>query len=243
MHKTKEMHTFAVIIEEISNAMKTIKVPFLKDVQQMSLEQISALLDETGSRLSIDQVNWKKQYPYMPFTSVYLLHDSEYIYIKWHVNGIMLKGVYTEDLQPVHEDSCVEFFCKQADSDHYINFEFNCLGTCSASLRLSKTEDVKRLSKDELESIKRFSTLGRRPFCEINGQFVWSLCVAIPLSLIHVGTEDLRESDVVLQGNFYKCADDTSSKHYVSWSAINTPSPSFHEPKFFGKIVLESIGE
>jgi hypothetical protein len=39
-----------------------------------------------------------------------------------------------------------------------------------------------------------------------------------------------------IMGNFYKCADDTAFKHYLSWNPILTPNPDFHRPEFFGEL-------
>ncbi len=209
-------------------------IPYCPSLKDKSIEQINAMLDDTGLCLSIDQINWQQQFPYKPLTSVMLAHTENTLYIKWHVNGIMLKAVYTEDNADVYKDSCVEFFCLLPDGKHYINLEFNCIGTCSASRRLSRTEDVQHLDKQELQQIKRYSSLGSRPFCEIDGQFTWDLCVAVPFSILGIEPKSTRS----IKCNFYKCADDTSAMHYLSWAPINTPSPDFHRPEFFQELLL-----
>jgi len=212
----------------------TPKIPYCPALADKSIEQVNALLDDAGLSLSIDKLNWQKQYPYRPITSVYLARTDDMLYIKWHVNGIMLKAVYTEDNSDVYKDSCVEFFCLLPDGKHYINLEFNCIGTCSASRRLSRTEDVVHLTKEELRTIFRYSSLGRRPFCEIDGQFTWDLCVGVPLQLLGIEGELPEE----IRCNFYKCADDTSAVHFVSWAPINTDRPDFHRPEAFGRLGL-----
>lgn len=217
--------------------MNTLQVPNAPELQGLTIEQVNALIDDLGVSLSIDKVNWKEQFPYKPLTRATLVRTEQMLYVKWHVNGIMLKAVYTEDMKPVHEDSCVEFFCQLPDEKHYINFEFNCIGTCSAQRRLSRYDDVKPLTMSELESIVRYSSLGRRPFCEIDGQFTWDLLVGIPLSLFMKKNEQGAYSGIV-RSNFYKCADDTSAKHYLSWAPIQTESPDFHCPQYFGEIRL-----
>ena len=210
-------------------------IPYTPALADKSIEQINALMDDAGLRLSVDKVNWKKAYPYKPITTVCIARTDEMLLLKWHVNGIMLKAVYTEDNSDVYKDSCVEFFCLLPDGKHYINLEFNCIGTCSASRRLSRTEDVVHLTKEELKTIKRYSSLGRRPFCEIDGQFTWDLCVAVPLRLLGI-EDELPES---ISCNFYKCADDTSAVHFVSWAPIRTENPDFHRPEFFQKLNLK----
>ena len=209
-----------------------LTIPFCPALADKSIEQVNALLDDAGLSIPIDKLNWKKQFPYRPITSVKVARTDTTLYLKWHVNGIMLKAVYTEDNSDVYKDSCCEFFCLLPDGKHYINLEFNCIGTCSASRRLSRTEDVVAVPKEELATIVRYSSLGRRPFCEIDGQFTWDLCVAVPFSLLGIGDE-LPEK---LKCNFYKCADDTSAMHFLSWMPIRTETPDFHRPEFFGEL-------
>lgn len=210
-------------------------IPYSTTLSDKSIEQVNALLDDIGLPLSVDCLNWKKQFPYKPITKATLAYTDNTLFIKWHVNGIMLKAVYTEDNSPVYKDSCVEFFCMLPDGKHYINFEFNCIGTCNASRRLSRKEDVIRLGVDELKSIIRYSSLGRRPFCEIDGHFTWDLCVGIPLQLLGIDKQ-LPES---IRCNFYKCADDTSAMHYLSWAPVNTSEPNFHRPNDFGELKFQ----
>ncbi|MBR1808278.1 MAG: hypothetical protein IJ776_02705 [Paludibacteraceae bacterium] len=210
----------------------TQTIPYCPAFEGKSIEQVNALLDDACLSLSIDKVNWQKQFPYKPLTSVMLARTDDTLFIKWHVNGIMLKAVYTEDNSDVYKDSCVEFFCLLPDGKHYINLEFNCIGTCSASRRLSRTEDVQHLQNDELKLIKRYSSLGRRPFCEIDGQFTWDLCVAVPFSILGIDGQLPRS----IRCNFYKCADGTSAMHYLSWAPIDTPAPDFHRPEFFKEL-------
>lgn len=210
-------------------------IPFCPTLTDKSIEQVNALIDDIGVKLPINCVNWKKDFPYRPFTTVTVARTEDKLFVKWHVNGIMLKAVYTEDMSPVYKDSCVEFFCLLPDQKHYVNLEFNCIGTCSACRRLSRDGDVVALSNDELRSIVRYSSLGRRPFCEIDGQFTWDLCAGIPLTILGI---DKQLPDAI-RCNFYKCADDTSAVHFLSWAPISTPQPDFHRPEFFHELRLQ----
>ena len=33
--------------------------------------------------------------------------------------------------------------------------------------------------------------------------------------------------------NLYKCGDNLSHPHFLSWQPIDTPQPDFHRPEFF----------
>ena len=122
---------------------------------------------------------------------------------------------------------------KEGDS-HYMNFEFNCIGTCDAARRTSR--DIKTsLSQEEYKSIIRLPSVRRRAFEEIKGIHTWNLIVVIPLKLMGLDPSNLPEK---ILGNFYKCADETMNPHFVSWSSIDLPEPNFHCPEFFGEIYL-----
>ena len=57
----------------------------------------------------------------------------------------------------------------------------------------------------------------------------------IPYTLIDA-FYDKRES--VFKANFYKCGDMTVKKHYAAWNPVFTEKPSYHQPQFFGQVVL-----
>jgi len=213
--------------------MKKIAIPFVPELDNVSIELSTELLDEQGQKDTIEFLNWKKEYPYRPISIFFVARSSSAIYIKYNIHGSMLRGIYYKDGDPVHEDSCVEFFCKLPDSDRYFNFEFNCIGTCSAASRVQRHEGVKSLSREELSKIERLPSIGRRAFIEMEGMFEWELTVKIPFDIIGIDPDRLPEK---IYGNFYKCADGTNSPHYVTWNQVLTPEPDFHCPEFFGEL-------
>jgi len=216
--------------------MKQIKILYNDVLNDIELEAASELMDGFGHRDLVENLNWKETYPYRPITLFNVARSNDSIFIKYSVRGSMLRAIYSNDLEPVNEDSCVEFFCKLPDSDYYMNFEFNCIGTCNASKRKSKTEGVVRYTLDELAQIKRYPSIGRRAFNEMEGMFEWELTVKIPFTLMGIDPTNLPKK---MMGNFYKCADGTDSPHYVSWSPIKTEKPNFHCPEFFGELIFE----
>jgi hypothetical protein len=46
------------------------------------------------------------------------------------------------------------------------------------------------------------------------------------------------EAGATLCANFYKCGDELSVPHYISWAPIEAEKPNFHRPDCFGKMVL-----
>ncbi len=213
--------------------MKRLEIPFIDALNDEQIDFSADLLTEYGFKSVIEKLNWSDQYPYRPITYFYIGRSSEAVFIKFEVNGTMLKAVYTDDHSPVHEDSCVEFFCMPEGAEKYTNFEFNCIGTCSASSRKGRNEEVVPFSKEEMATIERYASMGRKPFKEMEGMFEWDLTVKIPLKLMNIDPGNLPEK---ILGNFYKCADDTNSVHFVSWAPILTENPDFHRPEFFGEL-------
>ncbi len=212
---------------------KRINIPYIELLNTINIESAGDVLEDFGQRDTVEMLNWVKKFPYRPITYFYIARSFESIFIKYNVHGSMLRAIYSNDQDPVHEDSCVEFFCKIPDSDEYMNFEFNCIGTCKAGKRKSRNEEVVHFPLTDLKNIERYPSIGRRAFKELEGMFEWDLTVKIPFSLIGIDSTNLPDK---LLGNFYKCADGTDSPHFVSWSPIQTEKPDFHCPEFFGEL-------
>lgn len=216
--------------------MKELNVPFLSDLEGISIRSAAELLEEYGTKKFVESLNWIKEYPYKPITLFYVAHSSSHFYIKFNVHGSMLKAVYDVDQSPVNEDSCVQFYAKLPNENYYNCFEFNCIGTCKAYQKMESSDKIREFSLDDLQKIQRCSSLGRRVFNEMEGMFEWDLTVSIPLSLMGI---NIKEFPLTILGNFNKCADKTDSQHYVTWNPVKTEKPDFHRPDFFGEIILE----
>ncbi len=190
-------------------------------------------LDENFPTHSIECLNWE-DYPYKPDVSFQIGYDNDYIYIRYEVNESHIKGEYLNDGEPVWQESCVEFFVKQVESEHYFNIEANCLGTILASKRKSRTEDVVDLDAESLDSIIRGSSLPQKRINKENNLDSWALLLGIPFEVI--GCAKPPKS---LFANFYKCGDMTNTPHFLSWAPIKSDKPDFHLPQFFGEVIFE----
>lgn len=216
--------------------MKTTKVEYLSELDSaVSMRQIMSVISESVGFETIDTVNWPGSYSVRPDARFNIARSSKAFFIHFVVNEKQIKAIYSEDQDPVWQDSCVEFFCQVPGSKTYFNFEFNCIGTCLATERKSRTEDVSPLSAEKMSQIKRYASLGNEPFEEKQGNFDWTLTVEIPFKLLGIDPDNLPAS---IKANFYKCGDETSVPHYVSWSPIEVENPDFHRPEFFGELVL-----
>lgn len=213
--------------------MREIVIPGLNILDGLPLGHVSEWIKQNGTRATIDTLNWER-FPRKPICASFLAYSDTSLYILFDVEGDDLRADYENDNLPTYEDSCVEFFVKNPESESYFNFEFNCIGTCFASKRLSRT-NFTLLPPPELKRIKRMSTLGDRRFETLEGEYCWSVMVVIPFDLMKLDGTNLPE---YVMGNFYKCGDLTPRPHYLTWNPIDTDQPDYHRPEFFGKIVF-----
>ena len=215
--------------------MRLLQITALSILNDVHLDSMNEILEEDGGHGVITCVNWPNRYPYKPITQFDIARTDKSLFINFCVRGNMLRAVHTVDQKPVHEDSCVEFFCQIPGNDFYTNFEFNCIGTCSASKRKSRDIEVFPFSPEEMSTIKRYPSMGRKAFNEMSGSFEWYLTVEIPFALIGIIANNLPEK---LLANFYKCADATENPHFVSWAPIKSENPDFHRPEFFAELLF-----
>ncbi|MGC9151852.1 MAG: carbohydrate-binding family 9-like protein, partial [Microbacter sp.] len=230
----KKTWHFAYILTDYLR-MKSITVPYIPHLNDTTAEVAADFLEEEGKKGNIEQLNWGNDYPYKPITFFGIGRSRSHLFIKYSVKGNVLRAVNHEDQTPVWEDSCVEFFCAVPDGSGYMNFEFNCIGSCYAAL-YDQPRQGKLRSLNEMRRILRFPSLEPIPFNEMEGHFEWELTVGIPFDLLGLDGEHLPAG---IRANFYKCADATSLKHYLSWNPIHTEFPDFHRPDFFGELFFD----
>ena len=113
----------------MQNNRKHLDIPYLPELDSMSLDEAVKYLDEKGERQVIDNLNWKDQYPYRPLTAFTIAHSDTQIYIDFFTRCNYLRAVNDKNNSDVYQDSCVEFFVAPHGEAPYYNFEFNCIGT------------------------------------------------------------------------------------------------------------------
>jgi hypothetical protein len=212
--------------------MNTLTVPYLPALDGHDLSSAAAFMERHACREAIDVLNWRAAFPYKPVTSFLIARSRNDLYLHYFVRGLSLRATAVLDGTHVHPDSCVEFFMRKRHETDYINFEFNCIGTCFAERHRTRTDSAPH-TPDEFAAIRRHTTLCREPFDEKPGIHEWEITVAIPLRLMGLDPDSLPES---ICGNFCKCADATEIPHYVTWNPVFLPEPDFHNPAFFGDL-------
>lgn len=214
---------------------KEFYVIHLPQLDKMPLKDVGQYLDANVEHQIIDSVNWQESFPYKPYSTFVVAVSDTRLYVFFSVISKDLRAVNTTDLNPVADDSCVEFFMQIPCEEEYWNFEFNCIGTLNGSHRVKRNEPT-RLTSEQLSSIKRYASCGNEAIEEQDGTFCWDLTVSIPLDLVGLEANNLPS---FIKGNFYKCSGKSKHRHYVSWNPIADEKPNFHRPDCFGKIWFE----
>lgn len=214
--------------------MKISKI--LEGFTNPPLELVAEILDLEITPLHLEEVNWE-EFPYKPEVTVQIAYNEDELFLRYQVKEQAVKAEITKSNDKVWTDSCVEFFLSPEGNDEYYNLETNCIGTALLGFR-KKGETAVHGTKEQIASIRRISSLGDSPFPERKEATEWQITIAIPWesffnhSLKPVNGKKMR-------GNFYKCGDELSVPHFVSWTKIKTDNPSFHAPEFFGGLEFE----
>jgi len=210
---------------------KPLVIPFINDLGELTLEDVNKTLAFSGFSGKIDQVNWKA-YSYKPSVNFYLAHDNLHLFILYKVSEENIRAKFVKDNDAVWEDSCVEGFFSRNISEGYFNVEVNCIGTALVGYGKGRNNRT-HLGEDQLNKIKRASSLGKEIIGKDNVSGDWWLQLAIPLEILGV------TKGQTISANFYKCGDECKVPHFLSWQPISTPRPDFHQPAFFAELILE----
>ena len=67
----------------------------------------------------------------------------------------------------------------------------------------------------------------------------WHITFVIPVTALFCDKFASWDEIVNARCNFYKCGDNLSKPHFLSWAPIHTEKPNFHTPQFFQKVDFE----
>lgn len=214
--------------------MKKIIAKHITAALPTDTRAVPSLLDAEGVEYNaIGSNNWPAAFPYKPKVEVRVAHTGDAIILNYRVEETSVKAE-AADNGNVWEDSCCEFFSIPAGDGVYYNIECNCAGQMLIGSGAGRKDRV-RATKDVLDSVRRWSSLGREPFAEKEAPAQWQMVMVIPVSAFfrHHLTDI---SGTTIKANFYKCGDKLSRPHYLSWNPIDLPRPNFHCPEFFGEV-------
>lgn len=177
--------------------------------------------------LAIHRVYWTRDFGIR--AAAQLCFDKENLYVRMTAEETDIRAENTAPLSPVYEDSCLEFFFKRPDSEHYFNFEINPNGRLCIQYGPSRADRTYLARNDDAAY---FDILAGRT----DGG--WNVSYRIPLAFLRT-FDPLFAFDGVLRANFYKCGDKTTHPHYLAWAPIQSETPDFHRPADFGTVKFE----
>ncbi len=180
-------------------------------------------------------VNWPEQFPARPEVKFAMAHTGAAILLKFFVSEDYTLARVTEDNGEVWTDSCVEFFIN-FDETGYYNLECTCIGRALLGFRKEKGVFT-HADQAVMDTIVRRPSLGTEPFPERRGQ-TWTLEVELPAAAFYKHRIGCL-SGMKARGNFYKCGDNLTVPHFLSWNPIDWATPNFHLEKFFGELDFE----
>ena len=214
-----------------------LKVKEIKYTDNIDLDVVSRLLEEHSEKNKITTLNWDS-FSYLPMVEFRIARHENNLWIKFYVSEENILAQFTKPNSSTHKDSCVEFFVEPVQNGNYYNFEFNCIGTTHLAYGPDRHDRKFVDPKIIQEKIQIKSSLGDQPFEERGGGHNWEMTIIIPAD-VFVFSDTIELSDLTAKANFYKCGDDTSKKHYVSWNPVGTERPDFHRAEFFGTLVFD----
>lgn len=190
-------------------------------------------IEEAFSRVSPEAIacnNWAEEFPYAPKVNFKMFHSGEDLHLRFEVEEQYTQALVERDNGNVWTDSCVEFFLSLDDRGYY-NFETTCIGRMLMAFRKVKPEPT-YATEEILSLIERTPSIGSEPFTELIGENKWTMTLKIPASALF--RHELKSwQGVEARMNLYKCGDNLTKPHFLSWRPIDMPSPNFHVPQFF----------
>lgn len=191
-----------------------------------------------GVQIKIDHFQWETGQGYRPAAFVFLSYTVEEIQVQFRVFEADPLVRFTRQNDPVHRDSCVEFFVQPMPGldERYLNFEFNAAGTLTLGLGKNLADRV-YLTEQESPQLHISTETGLRD--EDNDCIYWTAKFRIPTAWLAERFPGFKAtSGARLRGNFYKCGDETANPHYGSWRPMTSETPSFHRSVDFGWLEL-----
>ncbi len=179
---------------------------------------------------------------HFPGVQAKLVYDDDAIYVIWRVEDRYIRSVAQKYQDAVYKDSCVEFFLTPNNntSQGYFNLEINCGGTALFNFQKQPRKDVIQIPESYFLQVQIAHTLPEISDPEISEAKVWTVEYRIPFSVLKnfsVFNKPVQGS--TWRANFYKCADNSSHPHWLTWALVDYPKPNFHLPAFFGELYFE----
>ena len=70
--------------------MKTLKIPFIENLEKMPYEDLDMALETGGAKSFIGEVCWPDRFPYHPDTSFAIARSRTHIAVLYHVHALSI---------------------------------------------------------------------------------------------------------------------------------------------------------
>ncbi len=177
-----------------------------------------------------------------PRTEFKAAYDDAALFLIFRVEDRFVRAVAGAHQDPVCRDSCVEFFFSPGtDVDGgYFNLEMNCGGTMLFHFQRVPRKDPQPMPESACRRVSIAHSMPARVDPELPGPVTWVVEYRLPLEVLAGYREVAKPAPgVEWRANFYKCADDTSHPHWLTWAPVSRPKPDFHVPDSFGVLEFE----
>ncbi|MBR1820743.1 MAG: hypothetical protein IJ769_03885 [Clostridia bacterium] len=175
----------------------------------------------------IDHYAWPGDY--RPQARAYLAWDGNGLRVLLCAKEPTVSGRITAFNGDVWTDSCQEFFLQPfLDDPRYVNIEVNAAG--AALIGIGPDRDHRRRLTE--------CPVGMAFRASAHAGGWWAVAYTVPFALIETLFGRRLEPGASFRGNFY-CCDESIHPHFGSWNPIDAPTPDFHRPECFGRLVLE----
>jgi len=192
---------------------------------------------------SIQLSNYMGSKPdHFPTVYVKMVYSDTDLFVIFKVMDRYVKSITEEYQGNVFEDSCVEFFFSPTNvpSKGYFNLETNCGGMQLFHFNSYNKKKKVLIKNEDYKNIVVAHSLSKINIPEIKDSVTWFIEYKIPFEVISkYFTNDNPKSQTIWRGNFYKCGDETSHPHWLTWNKVENPTPNFHLPQFFGTLIFE----
>jgi hypothetical protein len=176
---------------------------------------------------------------HFPMTQFKIAYDEQAVYVIFRVEDRYVRAVAQNYQGPVCRDSCVEFFFTPSDdlSEGYFNLEVNCGGTALLYYQHILGKDTVKLPEAEFQEIAIAHSMPKIVEPEVAEPTIWTIEYRLPVEVLKKYCRAVSPAPgAVWRANFYKCADQTSHPHWLTWSPVDWPTPKFHIPACFGEL-------
>ncbi len=154
-----------------------------------------------------------------------LCYDDQALYVHMQAVEKDIVANYTGLLDPVSDESCLEFFFSPREGDlRYFNIETNPNGALFLGFGPNVQELVRLIQPEPVIVPQTARTADG-----------WQVSYAIPHSFVRrFFPEYAPVPGKSIRANCYKCGVVTPREHYMCWCPVVPQKSAFHNPSLFG---------